>query len=137
MDTIRSWIDSGTSEREAAEYTESVELGLQTNCVEHFDEMMYCFSPGHQFKNYYYYGSVDVCEKVRQNFVKCLSLKTNKTAQEKADIIKEIDVQAAIPPSSQIWSFKENPKEDWNPSTSNDDDVPEVPTSESLTQPTP
>lgn len=66
---------------------------------------------------YYFTGTVDSCEDLKNNFFSCLKLKASfgKTLEEKSVILNSINERYEHPPSGVIWKFKDDPSKSWDP----------------------
>lgn len=50
------------------------------SCVKYFDALWFCYSPGHQLKQFYRYGNVDDCTGSWSSLWACLSKRTVRFA---------------------------------------------------------
>ena len=50
------------------------------SCVKHFDALWFCYSPGHQLKQFDMYGNVDDCTGAWSSLWACLSKRTVRFA---------------------------------------------------------
>lgn len=50
------------------------------SCVKYFDALWFCYSPGHQLKQFYRYGNVDDCTGAWSSLWGCLSKRTVRFA---------------------------------------------------------
>ena len=50
------------------------------SCVKYFDALWFCYSPGHQLKQFYRYGNVDDCTGYWSSLWGCLSKRTVRFA---------------------------------------------------------
>ena len=50
------------------------------SCVKYFDALWFCYSPGHQLKQFYRYGNVDDCTGAWSSLWACLSKRTVRFA---------------------------------------------------------
>jgi len=55
------------------------------SCVKYFDALWFCYSPGHQLKQFYRYGNVDDCTGAWSQLWACLSKRTVRFAPREGD----------------------------------------------------
>lgn len=55
------------------------------SCVKYFDALWFCYSPGHQLKQFYRYGNVDDCTGAWSSLWGCLSKRTVRFAPTRED----------------------------------------------------
>lgn len=55
------------------------------SCVKYFDALWFCYSPGHQLKQFYRYGNVDDCTGAWSQLWACLSKRTVRFAPDSSE----------------------------------------------------
>ncbi|KAL3148543.1 hypothetical protein ABBQ38_013980 [Trebouxia sp. C0009 RCD-2024] len=58
----------------------------EASCIPYFDALWFCYSPVHQFKQYYRVGNVDDCLSYWNNLYDCLRQKTKYKDVEVAEV---------------------------------------------------
>lgn len=72
------------------------------SCVKYFDALWFCYSPGHQLKQFYRYGNVDDCTGAWSSLWRCLSKRTARFAPSDEEAEEEAKRRRKHP----LWELR-------------------------------
>lgn len=83
------------------------------SCVKYFDALWFCYSPGHQLKQFYRYGNVDDCTGAWSSLWRCLSKRTARFAPSEQEAAEEEEKRRRRHP---LWELRtrEEAKAAWD-----------------------
>ena len=82
------------------------------SCVKYFDALWFCYSPGHQLKQFYRFGNVDDCTGAWSSLWDCLSKRTVRFAPSE----EEEEGERSRMKQHPLWKLrtKEEAKAAWD-----------------------
>ncbi|KAK6458012.1 uncharacterized protein RJT20DRAFT_28368 [Scheffersomyces xylosifermentans] len=82
---------------------QNAEFPTSISIVTAFDELLSCFALGGQLKNYYRYGTMDVCQRQREKF--WFAIKMGNFSEDKDDVPVESLTPKQLATRSKIQDF--------------------------------